>query len=210
MTPWLVHGLDRRSHRIGIKQRGLILRPDPDGELAWSWARWSLVPPGKELTLPRSTTPASTSSLAVESVPDETVPGASVRLLGAREEGAREGQRALVVLRTEVGGAVLHGPAMVGRADPKTGDPLESYTVLIGDANGAMRVHNRMPVMLQARAARTWIEPGPLPFELLQPYPADEMTAWRVIDNAKNSRITPRPAMAAPVEEATGGRPGLV
>ena len=35
-------------HRIGIKQRGLILRPngDADGALAWSWARWSLVPPG--------------------------------------------------------------------------------------------------------------------------------------------------------------------
>src|SRR4051812_28781689 len=33
-------------HRIGIKQRGLILRPRHDGQLAWSWARWSLVPPG--------------------------------------------------------------------------------------------------------------------------------------------------------------------
>ena len=31
-------------HRIGIKQRGLILRPSSDGPLAWSWARWSLVP----------------------------------------------------------------------------------------------------------------------------------------------------------------------
>ena len=33
-------------HRIGIKQRGLILRPSTDGPLAWSWARWSLIPPG--------------------------------------------------------------------------------------------------------------------------------------------------------------------
>ena len=32
-------------HRIGIKQRGLILRPNGDGPLAWSWARWSLIPP---------------------------------------------------------------------------------------------------------------------------------------------------------------------
>ena len=38
------------QHRIGIKQRGLILRQDGDGPLVWSWARWSLVPPGaKEL-----------------------------------------------------------------------------------------------------------------------------------------------------------------
>src|SRR3954468_20100977 len=37
-------------HRIGIKNRGLILRPAGDGPLVWSWARWSLIPPGaKEL-----------------------------------------------------------------------------------------------------------------------------------------------------------------
>ena len=35
-----------RRHRIGIKQRGLILRPSGDSQLAWSWARCSLVPPG--------------------------------------------------------------------------------------------------------------------------------------------------------------------
>jgi hypothetical protein len=33
-------------HRIGIRQRGLILRPREDDQLVWSWARWSLVPPG--------------------------------------------------------------------------------------------------------------------------------------------------------------------
>ena len=45
-------------HRIGIKQRGLILRPSGDGPLAWSWARWSLVPPGRRRSRPtRSTTP---------------------------------------------------------------------------------------------------------------------------------------------------------
>ena len=30
-------------HRIGIKQRGLILRPSGDGPLALSWAHWSLI-----------------------------------------------------------------------------------------------------------------------------------------------------------------------
>ena len=29
-------------HRIGIKNRGLILRPTSDGPLTWSWARWSI------------------------------------------------------------------------------------------------------------------------------------------------------------------------
>jgi putative SOS response-associated peptidase YedK len=35
-------------HRIGIRNRGLILRPNGDGPLAWSWARWSIVPPGAQ------------------------------------------------------------------------------------------------------------------------------------------------------------------
>ena len=34
-------------HRIGIRQGGLILRPRGEGALAWSWARWSLIPPGR-------------------------------------------------------------------------------------------------------------------------------------------------------------------
>ena len=44
-----------------------------------------------------------------------------------------------------------------------------------------------------------WIEPGPLPAELLVPYPAEEMTAWRVADDAKNSRIEPHAGMAEAV-----------
>ena len=60
-----------------------------------------------------------------------------------------------------------------------------------------MRVHDRMPVILATEAARRWIEPGPLPAELLVPYPAEEMTAWRLGDDAKNSRIEPHPGMAS-------------
>ena len=54
-------------------------------------------------------------------------------------------------------------------------------------------------VKLPTDAARRWIEPGPLPAELLAPYPAEEMTEWRVADDAKNSRIAPHPGVAEPV-----------
>ena len=64
-----------------------------------------------------------------------------------------------------------------------------------------MRVHDRMRVILATEAARRWIEPGPLPAELLVPYPAEEMQAWRVGDAAKNSRIEPHPGMAEAVAE---------
>ena len=80
--------------------------------------------------------------------------------------------------------------------------------MIITDANAAMRVHDRMPVILATDAARRWIEPGPLPAELLVPYPAEEMQAWRVGDAAKNSRIEPHAGMAEPVASLTWRRGG--
>ena len=59
-----------------------------------------------------------------------------------------------------------------------------------------MRVHDRMRVILATNAARRWIESGPLPAELLAPYPAEEMTAWPDGDDAKNSQVEPHPGMA--------------
>src|SRR5262245_44900451 len=62
-----------------------------------------------------------------------------------------------------------------------------------------MRVHDRMPVILANDAARRWIEPWPLPTDVLVPYPAEPLTTWRVCDDAKNSRIERHPGMAEPV-----------
>jgi putative SOS response-associated peptidase YedK len=55
-----------------------------------------------------------------------------------------------------------------------------------------------MPAILGTEAARRWLEPEPPPAELLVPYPAKAMLAWRVGDDAKNSRIEPHPGMAGP------------
>ena len=41
-----------------------------------------------------------------------------------------------------------------------------------------------------------------MPAELLVPYPAEEMQAWRVGDAAKNSRIEPHAGMAEPAAGA--------
>ena len=80
-----------------------------------------------------------------------------------------------------------------------TGEVADSYTVIITDSNAAIRVHDRMPAILAPEAARRWIEPGPLPAELLGPYPAEEMVGWRVADDAKSSRIEPHAGMAEPI-----------
>ena len=68
--------------------------------------------------------------------------------------------------------------------------------MIITDANAAIRVHDRMPVILSPAAARQWVEPGPLPAELLARYPAEAMAGWRVADLAKNSTIEPTADMA--------------
>ena len=85
--------------------------------------------------------------------------------------------------------------------DPSTGEIADSYTMVIGEANAVMRVHDRMPAILGADAARRWLEPGPLPAELLVPYSPEEMQAWRVSDDAKSSRTEPHPGMAEAVAE---------
>src|SRR4051794_5531518 len=69
-------------------------------------------------------------------------------------------------------------------------------------ANAAMRVHDRMPVLLATDAARRWLKRGPLPTELLTPYLADAMTGWRAGDDARSSRIEPHPGMAEPISSA--------
>jgi putative SOS response-associated peptidase YedK len=83
--------------------------------------------------------------------------------------------------------------------DPAKGEIADSYTMVIGQANAAMRVHDRMLAILGKDAARRWVEPGPLPAKLLVPYPAEAMQGWRVRDAAKSSRIAPHPGMAEPL-----------
>jgi putative SOS response-associated peptidase YedK len=91
------------------------------------------------------------------------------------------------------------GPSSWPAHDPATGEVADTYTVIITDANAVMRVHDRMPVILATDAERRWLEPGPLPHDLLAPYTAEEMQAWRISDAAKNSRIAPHAGMAEPV-----------
>jgi putative SOS response-associated peptidase YedK len=78
------------------------------------------------------------------------------------------------------------------RWQPKEGDPLETFTILTTDPNELMEtVHNRMPVILQPRDYSRWLDPGdPVrpPVDLLRPFPAEKMAAWRVSDRVGNVR----------------------
>jgi putative SOS response-associated peptidase YedK len=78
--------------------------------------------------------------------------------------------------------------------DKAKGQPLETYTIITTDPNELLEpIHNRMPVILSPQNYSRWLDPGEpsqLPIDLLRPYPADEMRAWKVsaaVGNVRNN-----------------------
>jgi len=78
--------------------------------------------------------------------------------------------------------------------DKVTGETKETYTVITTDPNEVMEpLHNRMPVVLAPNDYERWMapaDPAQLPVDLLRPYPAEEMTAWKVgaaVGNVRNN-----------------------
>ena len=192
-------------HRIGIRSRGLILRPAGDGPLAWSWARWSLIPLGAKEPPAYPLNNARSDKLAGWPWKAVSRQRCLIPVSGfwEPEKPARTAGNAPWSYYSMRDGRPFFIAGLWSNApDPATGEIADSYTMVIGEANAAMRVHDRMPAILGSEAARRWLEPGPLPAELLVPYPAEEMQAWRVGDAAKSSRLEPHPGMAEPV---TGG-----
>jgi putative SOS response-associated peptidase YedK len=77
--------------------------------------------------------------------------------------------------------------------DKATGHLLETYTIVTTDPNELVEpLHNRMPVILAPRDYERWLapaDPAHLPIDLLRPFPAEGMTAWKVsnaVGNVKN------------------------
>ena len=77
------------------------------------------------------------------------------------------------------------------------GDPQHRYTILTTDPNELMEpIHNRMPVIIPPNDYGRWMastDPAHLPVDLLRPYPADEMKAWKVgkaVGNTRNNDAT--------------------
>jgi len=76
--------------------------------------------------------------------------------------------------------------------DKATGETKETYTVITTDPNEMMEpLHNRMPVILALNDYERWMapaDPAQLPVDLLRPYPAEKMTAWKVSATVGNVR----------------------
>jgi putative SOS response-associated peptidase YedK len=86
--------------------------------------------------------------------------------------------------------------------DKATGRSLETYTIITTDPNELTEnIHTRMPVILRQQDYERWMAPSDsahLPIDLLRPYPAEEMTAWKVGDAVGNVRNN-RPELIEPL-----------
>ncbi len=80
--------------------------------------------------------------------------------------------------------------------DKATGQSIDTCTVITTDPNeliSDLSIHDRMPVILHRRDYERWLapaEPSQLPVDLLRPFPAAEMKAWKVgsaVGNVKNN-----------------------
>jgi putative SOS response-associated peptidase YedK len=72
-------------------------------------------------------------------------------------------------------------------------------------------LQNRMPVILQPKDYDRWLTPGDpqrLPVDLLRPFPAEQMRAWKVdrkVGNVKNDTQD----CIEPMSDPEDGRPSL-
>lgn len=86
--------------------------------------------------------------------------------------------------------------------EKETGRELHTYTIITTDPNELMEtIHNRMPVILHRDDYARWLapaDPAHLPEDLLRPFPAEEMKAWKVGKDVGNTRNN-RPELVEPV-----------
>jgi SOS response associated peptidase (SRAP)/Group II intron, maturase-specific domain len=103
--------------------------------------------------------------------------------------------------------------------DRKAGADLLTFTVITTDPNEVVQqLHDRMPCIIPKRDYDRWLIPGdPLqpPIDLLRPFDAEKMTAWRVdakvgdVKNDTSDLIEPVSTSTEEVQNADGEVPRL-
>jgi putative SOS response-associated peptidase YedK len=101
--------------------------------------------------------------------------------------------------------------------DTNAGTALRSFSIVTTDPNEVVRpMHDRMPVIIPEKDYDRWLKADPdrPPIELLRPFEADRMTAWKVdkaVGNVKNDSpdlIKPASATPEPAEDRAPEAPG--
>jgi putative SOS response-associated peptidase YedK len=100
--------------------------------------------------------------------------------------------------------------------DSKAGTELLTFTVITTDPNEVVQpMHDRMPVIIPERDYDRWLKTDPdrPPIDLLRPFDADKMTAWKVdkaVGNVRNDSpelIEPASTTPNQVHEGTDESP---
>ena len=76
--------------------------------------------------------------------------------------------------------------------DPASREWLETFSIITTDPNQVVApLHNRMPVIIERKDYARWLggNPAQPPLDLLRPFPAEQMIAWKVdkaVGNVRN------------------------
>lgn len=174
-----------------------VVRLDRAGERVLTQMRWGLVPAwAKDVKIGRSTVNARAETVAKAPAFRDAfqrrrclVP-ASGFYEWMRLDGKTRQPYAVTVKDAEV---IAFAGLWDRWKDPANGEWLLTYTIVTTDPNELMEpIHDRMPVIVAAKDYDRWLEPGDParpPVDLLKPFPAEEMRAWKVgaaVGNVKN------------------------
>jgi putative SOS response-associated peptidase YedK len=93
--------------------------------------------------------------------------------------------------------------------DPETRAWLETFSIITTDPNQVVApLHNRMPVIIERKDYARWLgggDPAQPPLDLLRPFPAEQMVAWKVDRAVGNVRNDTAQLLESPPDEPTLG-----
>jgi putative SOS response-associated peptidase YedK len=185
------------SYNVAPQSFQPVVRLDREGERVLSVMRWGLVPFwAKDAKIGRSTVNARAETVQKSAAFREAFQRRRclVPASGFYEWMQVDAKTRQPYAVTVTGKDVIAFAGLWERwKDPAAGQWLLTYTILTTDPNGVMEpIHDRMPVIVAAQDYQRWLEPGDPakpPVDLLRPYPAEEMRAWKVgpaVGNVKN------------------------
>jgi putative SOS response-associated peptidase YedK len=91
--------------------------------------------------------------------------------------------------------------------DPATREWLETFSIITTDPNQVVApLHNRMPVIIERKDYARWLggpggDSAQLPLDLLRPFPAEQMIAWKVDKAVGNVSNDAAQLLESPPEE---------
>lgn len=192
-------------YRIGPRQKHLVVFPDQEDGYSVTMAQWDLVPPGNSKPFLRTNARADalTSKWPWKMLLRHNRCITPVDGFYEPEKPARSKETVPWSYYERKDSDVFWMPGLFARRD-KSDDDI-TYTIVTTEANESLRVHDRMPVMLDLDEAMQWLQDEDPPLHLLRPYPAEHMHGWRVADEAKSSRGRDHPGLIQPVEDQLSG-----